>query len=141
MLTADPAGPERWAATTRRGSGKPDIRVGQADGSKEALKVPHAWTLQCRRAGCGALVDWRAAKRSANRAQRGKFLCGDGCTAKRCTRRYDDARFKETQRRMAAALLNGTRLLAAWPKDADDTAVWRVPDAVRDAAAAVAAAR
>ena len=33
---------------------------------------------------------------------------------------------------MAAALLDGSRILAAWPRDAEDTMVWQRPAAVQE---------
>ena len=42
------------------------------------------------------------------------------------------ARFRAGQRKMAAALLDGSRILAAWPRDAEDTMVWQRPAAVQE---------
>ena len=51
------------------------------------------------------------------------------------------AKLARTQRRMAAQLREGTRVLAAWPADVWDTDVWALPMEMRDAAIAVAEAR
>ena len=101
----------------------------------------HKLTLVCRRVGCGALVNWRHAKAKANRMGRGTLAKGDGCAGHRCAARFKRARFAAQQRKMAAALRAGRRVLAAWPQHADDTEVWLLPAEMRDAAALVAEGR
>lgn len=110
-------GAARWAAARARHQ-PPGCRSrpGCARGTLEALAAAHGHTLVCR--ACGALVDLQAARRSARRDGRGSFGGGDGCSSAACSRHYRPGRFAAGQRRMASALLGGTRVLLVWPQSA-----------------------
>ena len=106
----------------------------------------NAWTLECRRAGCGALVAWRCAKKAGLRVHRATgrtaLACNAGCGGPLCVRgRKQHTRFHQNQRKMATQLLAGKRTLVAWPRDVDDTQVWQRPWEAEQAAAARAVAR
>ena len=88
---------------------------GKADGSKLALKQAHGRTLLCMAADCGSLVDLQAAKRAASKHWRVTFAAGDGCASAACSAHHWPARFRERQAAMAAALLDGARVLVLWP--------------------------
>ena len=113
-------------------------KVGLAQGCEDARAIVNTLTLACRR--CGALVDWRCAKTHARRAKRTGLAKNAGCAGKGCTKQFKPTKFKDTQMRMAAKLLNGGRVLAAWPKDVEDTEVWLHSQTVIDAAVAKAKA-
>ena len=130
-ITRDPAATRRWEEWKRR----PPRNDGtlRAPGHAEALKATRkeigSRTLECPR--CGLLVDWRAAKSAATKARR-ELRAGDGCRGRRCGKRRR-ARSPERARaqiKMARALLNGTRTLAAWPAHALDWQVWTRPKTV-----------
>ena len=132
-VTRDPDAPERWDAWDR--AHRPDRpRVGQADGCKAARAIINTLTLVCQR--CGALVDWRCAKKHARRAKRGRIAKGAGCAGKRCTKRFRPVKFAATQRGMADKLVRGERVLAAWPTNVADTEVWTLSNEAVNAAVA-----
>ena len=122
------AGLERWAerrACWRYGRYP---RPGTAESTQQALRRAHGQTLECRAAGCGALVDLQAARRLARKAKRDYFLTGDGCASAVCSERHWRARFAEGEQRKAAALLSGERRLVLWPPTtAARGEIWALP--------------
>ena len=122
----DPTGPARWAALRRMGrawqSGK---KRGEGEACTAALALVRKLTLECGQ--CGALVDWRRAKTAMRNAKGKKRNRGCGCAGRRCTKYWAPKKFGKTQRKMAAALRSGERILAAWPRNADDADIWQRP--------------
>ena len=124
---------ERWAAARRRhhpyGS---RARPGYADGTVEALAKAQGHTLMCMRQSCGALVHLQAARRHARAAGRSFFSPGDGCATKQCSRgRVRPGRVARRQFQMAAAVLDGSRVLVLWPQTAEArTNLWAAPHAL-----------
>ena len=142
----DPEGPARWARwhgqPTRGGS------RGESERVKEALHTLNTLTLECRT--CGGLVDWGAAKtEAANRLpaymrnkgtkfayaaqireakQKMTMAETDGCAGPQCTRRCQKTRYANTQRKMARAVLDGTRVLLTWPATLADVEAWQRPE-------------
>ena len=101
-------------------------RRGREKACKDALKLVRTLTLECGQ--CGALVDWRRAKTAMRRARGKKRNKGCGCAGRRCTKHWAPQKFGRTQRKMAEALLCGERILAAWPRNADDANIWQRPE-------------
>lgn len=154
MDIRDPDAWERWDLWRRSG---PAVRgetdgPGLAPGCKEGRCSNHPLTLQCRRKGCGALVDWRAAKIAARAAGRKSVAAGAGCANPRHDARRGKARHGERgsrrhrqfvlqQAAMAAQLQQGTRVLVEWFKAVDDVNIWKRPAAAVTAALEIANAR
>lgn len=140
---ADEEDREAWALARRRGGlFKNRCGAGNAAGSQEALREMRHLSMVCRRPGCGALVDYKVARRHAKQAGRSGFEPGDGCAGPApCSSDHRPARFRKRQREHAAELESGERQLVQWPRDIDDRGVWAYsPEAAAAAAAAARAA-
>lgn len=146
VVMREPGACEQWEYWRRIG-GSRGFKPGEADGSKEARTCVHPLTLVCRRAGCGALVDWHACKVAAGASGRKGVAAGAGCANPRHdARRGKDARasarparrygeFDARQRAMARSLRSGKRILVEWPTAYEDVNVWQRPhEAMEDAA-------
>jgi hypothetical protein len=136
------ANPEE-AAFRRRSGGfhKNPCGSGFAQGSQDALKQMRSLTMVCCRPECDALVDFKVARRQALQAERARFEPGDGCAGLLCSAKHKPARFKKQQRKYAAGLESGRRLLVRWPRDRADLEVAAYPmEAARSAAASTRAA-
>ena len=101
-------------------------RPGFASGSVAARLDIHKFALQCSRPTCRALVDLRSALAAATAAGRMSFVAGDGCGSRACSRSLDwrARRFGVQQRKVAKQLLDGARVLMAWPADKKDKERW-----------------
>ena len=156
MLLRDPEAPARWDAWKVSGAwyrgAEAGCKPGTTSGNAAGRESTHPLTLQCRRAGCGALVDWRAAKVHAAWAGRRRIAAGAGCANPRHDRRRGEKRrlppesrrpgaFAAAQAKMARQLESGERILVAWPTEVTDVNVWKRPNAAKEAAIAIAAAR
>lgn len=87
---------------------------GHSETIREALA--ERFTVVCNQDGCDALVDLHKATSAARRRADGKnYAPGDGCANQGCASHHNATRFRETQTRMANALLEGGRKLIAWP--------------------------
>ena len=136
----DPTGPARWAALRRMGRAwQSGEKRGEGKACKDALALVRKLTLECEQ--CGALVDWRRAKTAMRKARGQKRNRGCGCAGRRCTKYWAPKKFGTTQRAMATELRNGKRVLAAWPRNADDADIWQRPEeAVRQVTTRAASA-
>ena len=121
------AGPEewdQWAFRRRAGAAhKNQCGSGNAQGSQDALEQMRNLLMVCCSPGCEALVDWKAARRSAKQAKRQHFEDGDGCGGPDCSASHRAKRFADRQREYAAGLESGGKLLMRWPLDRADLAV------------------
>ena len=143
LATRDPDGPSQWAEWRRRPPREARRPPCKSEGVNEARRVTNALTMVCRRSGCGALVSRQAAKADAAKAlginpmysgaaerrrkrnnEKHKLKVTAGCSGPRCTKHHKRAEHKRTQARMAQELLDGTRMLCAWPKTLEDVEVW-----------------
>ena len=131
----------RWAENRARGW-FPTMHVGRgnAPGSEASRQRARTLTLVCTRVGCSALVNRARARQHAHAAGRTSFLPGDGCASRLCSRDFRPKRFGRAQRRVAAAVESGERLLICWQSDVRDHDVWVRPAAVAHRAAAEARA-
>ena len=133
---------ERAEWSFRRGAGafhKDQCGTGGAAGSRNMLDEFRGYTLECRRSGCGALVDRARARAAAQKSGRTEWRAGDGCGSRRCSGgNHSAARFKRNQAKMARELGAGGRQLIRWPADIHDT--YQIYILPAKAARAVAAA-
>lgn len=109
--------------------------VGSAKESHRALRAAHSLTFSCAR--CGALVDFLASRRAKARR-----LDRSGCASSRCSARFRRSEFTASQQKMAAAILEGRRVLirAPYATDAGSVAVIGRAEATSTAHAAITAA-
>ena len=138
IVTRDPAAAARQAVykvvpPTSSARARPVCAPGHAEACGPARATTHGVMLQCRRAGCGALVWWRRAKAVAYATGRHTVAAGAGCPNPRHDTRRKRAtaggvaRFKTQQAEMAQQLERGERCLVDWPETPDDADMWRRP--------------
>ena len=136
---AGPEQREQWEFRRRSGGfHKNRCGAGNATGTREALLRYSTLSLVCLTPGCCALVDYKVARRQAKQAGRAHFMPGDSCAGTApCSSDHRAARFARRQRKQAAELEAGKRLLVCWPADLADGEVWYYPqEAACEAAAA-----
>ena len=123
---ADADDRERWDFARRSGGfHKSGSKAGPAQGSQAALAEMRRLSLICKRPGCGALVDYKVARRQAKQDGRSCFKPGDGCAGPApCSADHRPPRFRKRQREHAERMEAGERLLVRWPRDLDDHDVW-----------------
>ena len=149
VQTRDPDAPGRWDFYKRvppHSPVRPKIEdPGKGAGCKRGRETCRPFTMVCRRAGCGALVGYRAAKEAAYKAGRHKVAAGAGCSNPRHDARRGAARererrargvelFMERQEKMRRQLERGERILVEWPTSPWDANIWRRPKAAVEAA-------
>ena len=132
----------QWADNRARGwFPTRHVGRGRAPGSEASRQRARTLTLVCSRAGCSALVNRARARQHAHASGRAHFLPGDGCASRLCSHSYRPSRFARMQRRTAAAVTRGERLLMCWQSNIHDSDVWIQPvNAVRYAVKAALAA-
>ena len=123
--TAGVEGLRRWAADRARCRLHSErARPGCAEGTRKALAAAHRHTIVC--LGCAAFVDLQAARAAARRAGSHSIGPTDGCYG--CGPHRRVGRHAEGQRRMAAAVLTGSRVLVERPPTAmGRSPLWMVP--------------
>ena len=129
---------ERWASVRRRHNPYGSrARPGHADGTALALAKAQGQTLICMQRHCGSFVHLQAARRHARAAGRMTFSAGDGCASKQCSRAHvQSGRLARRQAQMAAALLDGSRVLVLWPQTTEARIdLWAAPQALARAKA------
>jgi len=131
---------DQWAFRRRSGAfHKQQCGAGNAPGTREALHRYSTLSMICCAPGCSALVDYKVARRQAKQAGRLYFMPGDGCAGLApCSVDHRAARFAQRQRKQAAELEAGDRLLVCWPAGLDEREVWYYPREAACEAAAVA---
>jgi len=138
VMTKDPELREEWEFRKRAGGiHKSPHGPGGSEAAKEGARKVRAYTLECPR--CHGLVDWTMAKKACQqriKKLRRKRTCADvsrrmlrtdGCASRYCTKRYKNSTYVDAQRKYAAMLSAGERMLVAWPETVDDKEVWRRP--------------
>ena len=139
--TAGVEGLRRWAADRARCRLHSErSRPGRAGGTGRALAAAHGHTVVC--LGCAGLVDLQAARAAARRAGRRTIGAADGCYG--CGPHRREGRHREGQRKMAAAVLGGVRVLVERPQTAAGRSpLWMMPrsEAARCCREALAALR
>ena len=130
-----------WADARARHHPEGRAERGHAEGTLIALAACKALTLVCQREGCGLLVHWMAARRSARAHGRDVFATGDGCGGPRCSAHSRPARVRASQAAMAARLGSWpARVLIQWPEGLCARTVELLPAEAARAAAADALA-
>lgn len=161
IVIRDPAARE-YAEFRKRTHRIDPMAPGKDDGSltgrgcEKGRKAIKPMTVQCRRAGCGALIDWCVMKNAVytacEKTGRWAVAAGAGCANPRHdARRGKDRgkerrhrpqkRFAEAQKGMAAQLVSEERALVAWPAAPDDVNIFQRPDAAVKGAVKIAMAR
>ena len=107
--------------------------AGSGEESHRALQAAHCVTFCC--TTCGSLVDFLASCRAFAKASRAQPSGRTGCASRQCSSRFRCSEFVRSQRKMARAILDGTRVLIRAPIAPDTSAmsVLRRTDATRAA--------
>ena len=123
--TAGVEGLRRWAADRARFRLRSErARPGCAEGTGNALAAAHKHTIVC--LGCAGLVDLQAARTAARRTGRRVIGSTDGCYG--CGPHRRVGRHAAGQRKMAAAVLGGVRVLVERPQTAAGRSpLWLMP--------------
>jgi hypothetical protein len=103
------------------------VGTGNEEASHQALAAVHALTFTCGRPGCGALVDYIAAKQQVALGQ--SLRSGAGCAGALCSSDFRRAQFVRSQHRRASQLLLGEKLLVRRPGSVQQKRLWAVGSA------------
>ena len=109
-------GEARWVAWKADGTRwRSRDKVGKAEGTTEAIGRARMLVMEC--TGCDGLlvVDLNAARRASRRVDRSVFMPGDGCYGCNSSRHHRWSRHVQWQRRKAAAVLAGEKVVIEQP--------------------------